>query len=228
MHVAYNLLGILPVAPSNVCTHPKCLKTYAATEDAYTCCSHSMVSQMKKIYPADKVKFVHLERDTQKWHLSVKTWLRTPSKGGYWKGEYSRLMGAPWNSDKFAEKYETHNQFIRNLFADEPDRLLVLNLEKGNATENMMKFCEFVGIEPTSNEHCMQPFPHEHHQTNAAYEAKKAALPNLKASTENSEGVSAEWLHVDEDDTEFKGFDWDIAERDWESWCADLDGCRDP
>merc|ERR1712118_376068 len=73
-------------------------------------------------------------------------------------------MGAPWGSEQFFKNYEMHNEWVRKLFRDSPDRLLPLNLEDDDSIENMQKFCKFVGANATV---CSEPFPHENVNPNS-------------------------------------------------------------
>merc|ERR1719160_924334 len=117
---------------------------------------------MKKLYPADKVKFLHLVREPKSWNVSVNHWLQGPDKGPWWQARYSRLLGAKFGTPSFLQKFEDHTTFIKNLFKNEPDRLLILNLEKDDSKENMMKFCKFAGVDIASTPACSEPFPHLH------------------------------------------------------------------
>jgi len=221
---AYRAVGLMNIANAYQCRAPSCLNKYDATQDAFTCCSHSLVRKMASDYPADEVKFIHLQRDPKSWYKSVQAWTRL--KGEHWQNSYSKLMGASaTHEDEFVKKFNEHNAFVKNLFAKQPERLLVLDLEAGDPTQNMMEFCKFLGVDPSNNANCTQPFPHwNSNKKSKPYAEKKQkkldAATSLKKlefedDLEDSEGVSDKWLHVDEDHTEFDDFDWDVMEKDF-------------
>eukprot|EP00746_Dinoflagellata_sp_MGD_P152228 gnl/MRDRNA2_/MRDRNA2_83523_c0_seq1.p1 gnl/MRDRNA2_/MRDRNA2_83523_c0~~gnl/MRDRNA2_/MRDRNA2_83523_c0_seq1.p1 ORF type:complete len:346 (+),score=44.94 gnl/MRDRNA2_/MRDRNA2_83523_c0_seq1:89-1126(+) len=232
MHVAYELLGMKPIASVGKCFKPSCMKKFAAAEDSYACCNHGLVEVMKERYPANHVKFVLTERKPEKWRKSVDSWVEHKEliyhKGHLTSSQYGSLMGQEFGTEEFYAGYQKHNEFIKDLFKDEPDRLLVLNLEEGNSTENMMKFCKFVGYE--SHPACNNPFPRvgASKQCNSAQECKEMGRQERKDS-KTAIGMARNPLpnfdfHIsadDESEEELESFDAELATRDWVKWYAD-------
>lgn len=207
----YNMFGITPTGSCNACKEPTCMDHYRGVEDAYVCCNSKLIEAMKAKYADKDVKFVHVERRTDRWLASVDAWLKKPSKKST-SVVYSHLMGADHGTKQFAENYEKHNARIREIFKHEPHRLLVLNLEDNDPVQNMEKFCEFIGVDPKKDARCMNKFPHanaHHHNFTAS-----AAASNFD---EKSPSMDSEdpWLMVDEVEDELDGFDWELSMRDW-------------
>jgi hypothetical protein len=199
MHAAYDLLGMQPVGGVNGCKTPSCMHKYAGVEDAYACCNHGLVQAMKARYPADLVKFVLTERIPSKWRSSIDRWVHRKDKGERFMNMYGQLMGAKFGSEEFYEMYEQHNAFIKQLFADQPDRLLVLNLEEDDPVKNMQKFCKFVNIDPEDLPACNRPFPHQN------------ANPALVRENNT-------WLNFDDDEHELDHYESQWATFDWMKW----------
>lgn len=215
MGMFYKKFGLAPWHGVNSCKGPSCLKGKAkATEDAYTCCNHHLVQAMKKMYPADHVKFVHTERRPERWNKSVAAWIRRPDKGKHFAKMYGHLMQAKFGSKEFNENYERHNQFIRDLFKDQPDRLLILNLEDDDPIENTQKLCAFVGISNVTNRRCNQAFPHSNANRKKKHFSKGQATLDL-----GDLDSSDPWLNVDEYENELETFDLEAATQ--QSWDED-------
>jgi len=155
---AYELLGIVPHAGARMCRNAECMNHFASAEDFPTCCDHGLIATMKDRYAPDKLKFVLTERDPASWRMSVNAWVQ---KHPWHKCWYSDLMNATFGTEEFYLKYEAHNQYVKDLFKDTPDRFLVLRLMQDDGVENMQKFCLFVGV---NNTICNQPFPHVNSQ----------------------------------------------------------------
>lgn len=206
MRIAYNAMGLGPVGGVNKCKKPSCMRKFAAVEDAYACCNQGLVQVMKALYPGDKVKFVLTERTPQKWKASIDHWVNRPDKGNKFKKAYGKLMGAGYGTPEFYEKYEAHNAFIKDLFKDEPDRLLVLNLEDDDSVQNMKKLCDFVGVKGPQ---CNTGFPHSNQNAYGGYHQFSEAA---------EDGF---WLNIDDVKDELDDFDEELATRDWIQWYAD-------
>jgi len=151
-------LGIVPHSFARTCRDPACMDHYASAEDFPVCCDHGLIAAMAERYPVDKVKFVLTERDPESWQKSIDSWVISHPWHECW---YSDLMQAKFGKPEFYQKYEEHNAYIRNLFKDTPDRLLVLDVVNGDAVKNMQKFCRFVGVNTSI---CNKPFPHANAQ----------------------------------------------------------------
>ena len=104
-------------------------------------------------------KFIHTERDEQKWLQSVE-WLFTVGAAKFsWDrhpefAEFHRdLYGtSEFDPGTFLEKYRTHNREVREFFADRPGDLLIVDLSRGHGFEAI---CPFLGLEAPG-----VPFPH--------------------------------------------------------------------
>ena len=144
-------IKIIIISPDQGCKSPDCLDRQPSAEDSAVCCDHELLKAIKLRYPATRVKFVHTERRLDSWSASVRNWIynhrgKTPTLLKLWTRRYSNLMGAEFDTEEFYKKYTLHNQFVRKLFRDEPDRLLILNLEDGDPLANMQKLCKHVGL----------------------------------------------------------------------------------
>lgn len=220
LKVAYRRLGMLPTAMVNSCSSPDCMDKYASAQDAYGCCNHHLVEAMKKRYSESELKFVHLERRPEAWRKSVDLWLNRPNQKKMdgvsvkdrMKAQYSHLMGAKYGTSKFYDQYEEHNKFIRNLFMDQPHRLLILNLQDDDPLENMKKFCEFVG--QPNHMACAETFPHAKDITSKKYGVSKGVTEGYKLKV-NASDIDMAWDWIDADENEGDDFDEDLAMKEW-------------
>lgn len=154
---ACQTIGMHPAPDPPSCEKVDCMDEYAAVQDNPTCCDHDMIARMKDYYQANQVKFVLTERKKEQWTQSVNRWMINKPHYKCW---YGTMMKAPFGSSEFYANYVAHNEYIKQLFTDEPSRLLVLNLEDGDPIQNMHKLCDFVGANHSS---CNHPFPQENH-----------------------------------------------------------------
>lgn len=220
LKVAYRKLGILPTAGVNECRSPSCMDHFASAQDAYGCCNHHLIAAMKKRYSDTELKFVHLERRPEAWRKSVDLWLNRPnqkrvdgvSNSEHMKAQYGKLMGATYGDSRFYELYTEHNKFIRDLFKDQPHRLLILNLQDDNGFENMKKFCEFVG--QPNHTACTEVFPHRKDITSAKYGVPDTVTQGYKLKA-NASNFDVTWDWIDADENEGDDFDEDLAMKEW-------------
>eukprot|EP00746_Dinoflagellata_sp_MGD_P149267 gnl/MRDRNA2_/MRDRNA2_81321_c0_seq1.p1 gnl/MRDRNA2_/MRDRNA2_81321_c0~~gnl/MRDRNA2_/MRDRNA2_81321_c0_seq1.p1 ORF type:complete len:355 (-),score=52.29 gnl/MRDRNA2_/MRDRNA2_81321_c0_seq1:60-1124(-) len=238
MNMAYRLLGMKPMGTVNKCSSPSCMTKFAGVEDSYACCNHDLVKVMKERYPSNKVKFVLTERAPHKWRKSVDAWIAHKEviykKGNKTGFQYGKLMGQDYGTPEFYEGYQKHNEFIKDLFKDDPDRLLVLNLEEGNSTENMQKFCKFVGFE--AHPACKKPFPRVGAGKNCnspqecrAMGRNERDISRASVTWNRQVNMARQSLpdfdrHVsadDESEEQLENFDLELATRDWVKWYAD-------
>lgn len=149
------------------------------------------------------MKFVHLERAPEKWHKTVVKWMQRWPKKECAYSAAMRVHPKKVTSSEFLAGYHEHNKRIREIFKDQPDRLLILNIEEGNSTESMQKFCDFVGIDKTKHEACNKPFPHQNSNKNS----KKAE--SLLQSDMSTSDIDWDWIDADDDAEEAWGPEFD-------------------
>eukprot|EP00746_Dinoflagellata_sp_MGD_P009754 gnl/MRDRNA2_/MRDRNA2_119946_c0_seq1.p1 gnl/MRDRNA2_/MRDRNA2_119946_c0~~gnl/MRDRNA2_/MRDRNA2_119946_c0_seq1.p1 ORF type:complete len:268 (+),score=38.35 gnl/MRDRNA2_/MRDRNA2_119946_c0_seq1:77-880(+) len=211
VRAAYEVLGITPTAGCAKCRTPDCMQYYNSAEDARGCCDHSLVAEVKERYSPHQLKFVHLERRPERWRKTVDLWLN--KKGGFHK-YYGKLMGVKYGTPEFYTSYEAHNAYIRNLFKDQPERLLILNLEDDDPVENMQKFCDFVG--QSNHPACKQGFPYIKHEAKRekGYGFKKMSSSDweyigdsIHFGKMNSSDWEYMWDHMDENPAEMQDLD---------------------
>lgn len=137
------------------CKDSGCMQALSCIEDAPTCCDRGLISALKRDAPSN-VKFVLQERDPEAWRRSIDHWMEVKPHLKCWYGE---VMQAPYGSEEFYSGYAKHNEWVKQLFSDEPDRLLVLNMSdvERRPVEQMQKFCGFLGI---NHPNCSMGFPH--------------------------------------------------------------------
>mmetsp|Transcript_95948 Transcript_95948/g.169607 ORF Transcript_95948/g.169607 Transcript_95948/m.169607 type:complete len:304 (-) Transcript_95948:19-930(-) len=145
----------IPRSPEYACKDSGCMQTLSCIEDAPTCCDHGLISALKRDAPSN-VKFVLQERDPEDWRRSIDHWMQVKPHLKCWYGE---VMQASYGSEEFYRGYARHNEWVKQLFSDEPERLLVLNMSDvvRRPVEHMQKFCSFLGI---NHPNCSMGFPH--------------------------------------------------------------------
>lgn len=54
----------------------------------------------------------------------------------------------PYNKEKFVKYYNDHNDFVKEYFRSNPEKLLIINVA---IKEDYLRLCEFLGKQPISN-----------------------------------------------------------------------------
>ena len=154
LQAAFRSLGLEPECQ---CSSLRQLDAFKATQDAAFSWNVTLVAEAKARYPA--AKFVLTWRDPAAWNASIAHWTTSVKPWAFER--YARFMGdgVP-GSAAFLAAYRRHSELVRTLFRDEPDRLLVLNVEDDGAADAMRRLCAFVEpallrVEPA----CRGPFP---------------------------------------------------------------------
>jgi hypothetical protein len=100
-------------------------------------------------------KFILTERDEEEWLNSCIRYYRgrriRPMREWMF-GEHADPSASEAAAQAWLAAYQNHNRSIRGHFAAHPDRLLVMNLMKGDGWE---KLCPFLGVAAPR-----APFPH--------------------------------------------------------------------
>lgn len=102
--------------------------------------------ELEQEYP--DAKFILTERDPEKWIASCENYYR-----GYLRPPLKVVFGhaavTPENRDHFLSVYKDHNTHVRSYFADKPDKLLIMDLSKGDGWD---KLCKFIGVNDIPDE----------------------------------------------------------------------------
>lgn len=102
-------------------------------------------------------KFILTIRDTESWYASVLHFFgtrTTPMR----RWIYGDNAGSPVdNKDVYVERFERHEQEVRDYFKDRPSDLLIMDLSEGQCWEKM---CAFLNTSVPS-----VPFPHANKST---------------------------------------------------------------
>ena len=103
--------------------------------------------ELDKLYPGSK--FIYTIRDEESWHTSVKKhFIRRPTSTlSKWGKENRELIYGSLYPDEvdFLDKYRSHASDVREYFSERYEDLLVLDVSKDNAWENL---ADFLGKEP--------------------------------------------------------------------------------
>jgi hypothetical protein len=109
--------------------------------------------QLAAAYP--DAKFILTERDEDEWLNSCIRYYhgrRIRPMREWMFGEHADPSASEASARVWLAAYQDHNRSIRDHFSTNPERLLVMNLMKGDGWE---KLCPFLGVPPPR-----APFPH--------------------------------------------------------------------
>jgi hypothetical protein len=125
------------------------LKEYDAVTDTSVACNYRELDSM---YPDSK--FILTVRDVESWFLSARKEFEGRDVDEPWKNEVRiRLYSsAKWYPQSFLNGYVRHNEAVRHYFQEPPDKLLELDVFKGQGWQPL---CAFLGCSIPS-----MPFPH--------------------------------------------------------------------
>jgi hypothetical protein len=103
---------------------------------------------MDKKYPNSK--FILTIRDTERWLTSV---VKHFGKKETYMRKWIYGRGCPLGNEQiYKKRYETHNKEVKEYFKSRPQDLLILDLSKGSAWNEL---CTFLGCSKLT-----EPFPH--------------------------------------------------------------------
>ena len=111
--------------------------------------------ELDQAFPGSK--FILTTRDSKRWMTSYRNMLRNQGEPDDSLNEVRRILyGLPFprvEESQLIERYEQHNKEVREYFKDRPEKLLLLDWEKGDGWKEL---CSFLGKEPPDLD-----FPHE-------------------------------------------------------------------
>ena len=99
-----------------------------------------LYKELDRAYPGSK--FILIIRDTEKWIASA-----TGDFGEIENSIHQLIYNSPYpigNEDSWVQRYEHHNRDVQQYFANRPDDLLVMRMDKGEL--NWVTLCEFLGV----------------------------------------------------------------------------------
>lgn len=106
----------------------------------------SMAHELKELYP--NARFIITTRPKSEWLLSMK-WMLTDGKVKWNHGRkidcyHKTFYGTSSFNSKILERaYDKHHEYVKNLFKDEPNRLLEVNINK----PDLKLIARFTGID---------------------------------------------------------------------------------
>jgi len=109
-------------------------------------------------------KFILTERESQKWiHSASRHFGATYIKLHKWLYGHGVLRG---NEKTYLERYQAHNQSVKEYFKNRPDDLLIINLENNEGWDTL---CPFLGADIPKTS-----FPHSNKGTHSLTAKDKA------------------------------------------------------
>ncbi|KAJ1456671.1 hypothetical protein M885DRAFT_616038 [Pelagophyceae sp. CCMP2097] len=155
---AYEALHLTP--------HCECddLTKFKASQDSPLSLDVGRIAKAKLNFP--EARFILTVRPAASWNASVVHWTTVVKPQNF--KIYSRKMGGHTvGTADFVAAYERHNEAVRGLFRDSPERLLELNLEVEDSVAAMRRLCDFVDktLRARHADVCDSSFPHQREET---------------------------------------------------------------